>query len=112
MITDVDRLVVGEDAGLECKTASDYNADKWKDGEIPPHYLIQCCHYMAVTGKSAWYIAASMAFCAEVSKKSFAGAVVPYQFPFLQMGLFLLVLFGMVVVLSVWMVRRQKSNPW
>ena len=34
----------------------------------------------------------SVAVCAEVSKKSFAGAVVPYQFPFLQMGLFLLVL--------------------
>ena len=29
MIADVDRLVVGEDAGLECKTASAYNADKW-----------------------------------------------------------------------------------
>ena len=42
----------------------------------------------------------SMAVCAEVSKKSFAGAVVPYQFPFLQMGLFFLVLFGMEAVLS------------
>ncbi|MCX4345414.1 MAG: ABC transporter permease, partial [Kineothrix sp.] len=52
----------------------------------------------------------SVAVCAEVSKKSFAGAVVPYQFPFLQMGLFLLVLFGMEVVLSVWMVRRQKKQ--
>ncbi len=52
----------------------------------------------------------SMAVCAEVSKKSFAGAVVPYQFPFLQMGLFLLVLFGMEVILSVWMVRRQKKQ--
>ena len=52
----------------------------------------------------------SMAVCAEVSKKSFAGAIVPYQFPFLQMGLFLLVLFGMEVVLSVWMVRRQKKQ--
>ena len=52
----------------------------------------------------------SMAVCAKVSKKSFAGAVVPYQFPFLQMGLFLLVLFGMEVVLSVWMVRRQKKQ--
>ena len=31
MITDVDRLIVGEYAGLECKTASAYNADKWKD---------------------------------------------------------------------------------
>ena len=58
MVADVDRLVVGEDAGLECKTASAYNADKWKDGEIPPHYVLQCYHYMAVTGKRTWYIAA------------------------------------------------------
>lgn len=58
MIADVDRLVVGEDAGLECKTASAYNADKWADGNIPLHYLMQCYHYMAVTGKRAWYIAA------------------------------------------------------
>ena len=57
MIADVDRLVVGEEAGLECKTANAYNADKWKDGQIASHYLIQCCHYMAVTGKKAWYIA-------------------------------------------------------
>ncbi len=58
MIADVDRFVVGEDAGLECKTASAYNADKWKDGNIPLHYAMQCYHYMAVTGKRTWYIAA------------------------------------------------------
>lgn len=58
MIADVDRLVVGEDAGLECKTASAYNADKWKDGNVPLHYMMQCYHYMAVTGKRTWYIAA------------------------------------------------------
>ena len=57
MIANVDRLVVGEDAGLECKTASAYNADKWKDGTVPMHYLIQAAHYMAVTGRKAWYIA-------------------------------------------------------
>jgi len=51
-----------------------------------------------------------MAVCAEVSKKSFADTVVPYQFPFLQMRLFLLVLFDMEVILSVWMVRRQKKQ--
>ena len=33
-----------------------------------------------------------------------------YQFPFLQMGLFLLVLLGMEAILSVWMVRRQKKQ--
>lgn len=58
MIADVDRFVVGEDAGLECKTASAYNADKWSDGNIPLHYIMQCYHYMAVTGKRVWYIAA------------------------------------------------------
>jgi len=58
MIADVDRLVVGEDAGLECKTASVFNADKWEDGNIPLHYVMQCYHYMAVTGKRTWYIAA------------------------------------------------------
>lgn len=58
MIADVDRLVVGVDAGLECKTASAYNADKWADGNIPLNYIMQCYHYMAVTGKRTWYIAA------------------------------------------------------
>ena len=57
MLADVDRLVVGQDAGLECKTASAFNADKWKDGQIPAHYLVQCYHYMAVTGRKEWYIA-------------------------------------------------------
>ena len=57
MFANVDRLVTGENAGLECKTASAYNADKWKNGGIPEHYEIQCHHYMAVTGADAWYIA-------------------------------------------------------
>ena len=58
MIADVDRLVVGRDAGLECKTASAYSAEKWADGNIPLHYIMQCYHYMAVTGRRTWYIAA------------------------------------------------------
>ena len=57
MLADVDRLIVGHDAGLECKTASPYQEDAWKDGAIPPHYRIQCLHYMAVTGKKEWYLA-------------------------------------------------------
>lgn len=57
MMADVDRLVTGEDAGLECKTASLYQADKWADGKVPLYYAIQCYHYMAVTGKRTWYIA-------------------------------------------------------
>lgn len=57
MLADVDRMVVGENAGLECKTVSAYNAGKWKDGQIPSHYLIQCLHYMAVTNADCWYLA-------------------------------------------------------
>lgn len=57
MIADVDRFLVGCDAGLECKTASAYNADLWKDDEIPAHYYLQCMSYLAITGKKEWYIA-------------------------------------------------------
>lgn len=57
MLADVDRLVVGENAGLECKTASPYMADKWRDGGIPVSYQIQCLHYMSVMGADVWYIA-------------------------------------------------------
>lgn len=58
IMANIDRLVVGENAGLECKTVNAYNADKWKDGQVPLHYQIQCHHYMLVTGAKAWYIAA------------------------------------------------------
>ena len=58
MLADADRLIVGQDAGLECKTVSPYNADAWKDGRIPLHYQIQCYHYMSVFGADKWYIAA------------------------------------------------------
>ena len=57
MIANIDRFLVGHDAGLECKTANAYQAEKWSHGEIPPHYLLQCCHYMAVTGRKEWYLA-------------------------------------------------------
>lgn len=57
MLADVDRMVIGESAGLECKTASPYAASQWEDGKIPPSYLAQCRHYMSVMGTQAWYIA-------------------------------------------------------
>jgi len=53
----VDRLVVGEDAGLECKTTSVLNLSKFRDGEYPATYYVQCQHYMMVTGKPKWYLA-------------------------------------------------------
>lgn len=57
MLADVDRMIVGENAGLECKTASPYMAEQWKDGSIPISYQIQCYHYMTVCRADAWYIA-------------------------------------------------------
>lgn len=57
MIANVDRMVVGENAGLECKTTSEWRRVEWADEEIPDEYIIQCQHYMAVTGYEKWYIA-------------------------------------------------------
>lgn len=57
MLANVDRLISGENMGLECKTASAYNADKWTGDSIPAHYELQCHHYMMVTSAKAWYIA-------------------------------------------------------
>lgn len=57
IIANVDRLIVGKKEGLECKTASEYLKGEWVDDEIPAQYLIQCQHYMLVTGYQSWWIA-------------------------------------------------------
>lgn len=57
MLANVDRFVVGEDAILECKTASAYLAKEWESDEVPATYLVQIQHYLAVTGKSKAYVA-------------------------------------------------------
>lgn len=56
-IANIDREIVGEDAGLEIKTTSELNTRKFKGGEYPANYYVQCMHYMAVTGKQKWYLA-------------------------------------------------------
>ena len=57
MLANVDRMVIGEHAGLECKTANAFAGRDWKDDEIPASYYCQCLHYMAVTNTPMWYIA-------------------------------------------------------
>ena len=57
MLADVDRMIVGENAGLECKTASPFSAEKWEDDKIPLSYQIQCYHYMSVMNADRWYVA-------------------------------------------------------
>ena len=53
----IDRDVVGEDAGLECKTTDSMNMKKFKNGEYPANYYAQCVHSMAITGAKRWYLA-------------------------------------------------------
>lgn len=53
----VDRMVVGEDAGLECKTTRSLTFKQFKNGEFPDNYYAQCVHYMMVTGAAKWYLA-------------------------------------------------------
>ena len=52
----------------------------------------------------------SMIVCREVSKIVFDGAIVPYQFPVIEMGLFVLALFSIELILSVWTIFRQKKH--
>lgn len=53
----IDRRIVGERAGLECKTASALNTSRFADGEFPASYYAQCVSYMAVTELPRWYLA-------------------------------------------------------
>lgn len=54
----VDRLIVGEDAGLEIKTSNSIPVMRQCRGDdFPEAYYAQCVHYLAVTGKSKWYLA-------------------------------------------------------
>ena len=56
-IANVDRRVVGEDAILEIKCTSPYNKSDFANGEVPPHYLVQCYHYMAICDVERCYLA-------------------------------------------------------
>ncbi len=53
----IDRKVVGENAGLECKTTSVFNKSDFENGEIPRYYYCQCMHYMNVMGFDKMYLA-------------------------------------------------------
>ncbi|HBH71128.1 MAG TPA: hypothetical protein DDX59_06620 [Lachnospiraceae bacterium] len=53
----IDRDVIGERAGLECKTTTSLNLRKFRNGEFPDTYYTQCVHYLAVTGYDRWYLA-------------------------------------------------------
>ena len=54
---DVDRMVTGENAGLECKTTFSLDLKQFNGVEFPVQYYAQCVHYLAVTGADRWYLA-------------------------------------------------------
>lgn len=54
---DVDRMVMGENAGLECKTTFSLDLKQFNGVEFPVQYYAQCVHYLAVTGADCWYLA-------------------------------------------------------
>lgn len=56
MVANIDRRVVGENSILECKTTSSFCAKEWEGEEIPPSYLLQCQHYLSITGADKCYI--------------------------------------------------------
>lgn len=56
MIADVDRIIVGENSGLECKTTTNSDRYDFSAGEYPLYWRCQVLHYMAVTGAKKWYI--------------------------------------------------------
>lgn len=53
----IDRRVLGERSGLECKTASALNLKSYAGGEFPDSYYVQCVTYLTVTGWERWYLA-------------------------------------------------------
>ncbi|WP_016938678.1 YqaJ viral recombinase family nuclease [Bacillus siamensis] len=50
ILANVDRMIVGEKAILECKTTSAYNLKEWENDEIPADYIVQVQHYLGVLG--------------------------------------------------------------
>lgn len=64
LTANIDRMIVGEKAGLECKTMNDYSSNDYdfESGEIPVQYYCQCQHYMMVMGWEYMYIAFSSNF--------------------------------------------------
>lgn len=53
----IDRKVVKQRAGLECKVTSGYSEQKYRDGKFPDRFYAQCVEYLCVTELDRWYLA-------------------------------------------------------
>lgn len=61
----IDRMLVGENSFLECKTSSGFTKDQWSEGEIPDNYYIQVLHYMTIMEMQYCYIACLFDNCSD-----------------------------------------------
>jgi putative phage-type endonuclease len=52
----IDRDVIGENAGLECKTMGGFAKYDLESGEVPAQYYCQCQHYMMVKEYDRMYL--------------------------------------------------------
>ncbi|HEY4598212.1 YqaJ viral recombinase family protein, partial [Corynebacterium sp.] len=58
LLASVDRLT-NDDGGLETKTSTTWTERTWpEDGSCPPLYERQADHYLMVTGRTHWWVAA------------------------------------------------------
>lgn len=57
LTANVDRRIIGENAGLECKTMGSFHGYNLEAGEVPSHYYCQVQHYMMVMGFDRMYMA-------------------------------------------------------
>jgi len=57
MLANIDRAVVGEKAGLECKTAGEWSGKNIIENDFLPEHILQVQHYLMVTGWERWYLA-------------------------------------------------------
>ncbi|TCK36688.1 putative phage-type endonuclease [Paraburkholderia sp. BL8N3] len=63
MIASIDRQVEGKRCGVECKNVDSliYRLADWGEpgtDEVPEPFLLQCLHYLIVTGFDEWHLAA------------------------------------------------------
>lgn len=57
MLGNIDRRVIGENAGLECKTTGRFERMAFEDGTVERYYAAQCQWYMMVCGFERMYLA-------------------------------------------------------
>ena len=56
LVANIDRLIVGGDELLECKTCSAYKLEEWEN-KIPREYVLQVIWYLGLTGRKRGWIA-------------------------------------------------------